>query len=323
MSKAEDILEKLKRSFNTPSQKDEKIKVVMMCVAISTTFWFFNALNKNDYVTRINYPISIEFDQEAYIATDPLPTKMPIEVSGGGWDLMTRYFGFKMKPLVLTVDDPEQTSYYISSSLRSEIMPEIEPISINYFLEDSVSFKIEKKVSSTVILKYDTNAISLNDNYLRITDVMVSPSKLELIGPASKIAEIGDTLWLKLPIEEVSGDFEDDMNLPELPSLVSTSLTSVQVNFQVVRLLSLDATLFVEKVNFPDTTWRLNPSSITAKFRVPETSFDATDSAGIRVFVDYRTIATDSTLVIKKQVLNKEFQDVVLSTQNVKAFKND
>ena len=293
----------------------------MICIVISTTFWFFNALNKNDYVTRINYPVSIEFDEELYVPTQPLPSKIPIEVSGGGWDLMTRYFGFKMTPINLKIDSPDQNGFVLSSTLRGSIMPELEPITINYFLQDSIRFSVERIVTSTVILEYDTAYLSLDNNYLRISPVVVSPKTIELTGPKSMIEALGDTLWLNNDITGVSEDFQNEVELPELPELVKASRNTVNISFQVVRLLAIDTTLPVNRINFPSKNWKLSTDRVAIKYRVPETSFDATDSTGIKLFVDYRSLKSDSTIVIQKQVLNSQILDVELTPEFVKAIR--
>lgn len=323
MSKAEDILEKFKRSFNTPSTKDEKIKVVLVCIVISTTFWFFNALNKNDYVTRINYPVSFQYDEEAYVATEPLPTRIPVEVSGGGWDLMTRYFGFKMNAIEVKLETPDQSNYILAASLRPEIAPELEPITVNYFLQDSIRFKVERKVSSEVVLAYDTSDIAVSDNYVRTSEIRINPATVKLTGPSSRIEAIGDTLWLKERISGISEDFEDEVSLPDLPELVSASQNNVQVSFLVVRLFPVEISVPIELKNFPRGNWALTPPKAQVMYKVPETNFDVTDTTGIRLFVDYKQLAQDSGLVVQQEVLNKAFSQITVTPERVKAVKNE
>lgn len=323
MSKAEDILEKFKKSLNAPSTKDEKIKVVLICVVISTTFWFFNALNKNDYVTRINYPVSIQFDKDKFVATESLPNRIPIEVSGGGWDLMARYFGLKMNTLNVSVDPAEQR-FILTSSLRPEITPGLEPISINYFLQDSIRLRIEPKITSEVILAYDTSRISLDQEYVMASQVRLNPATISITGPQSMVEAVGDTLWLSEEIDGVTEDFSDEINLPELPDLVSVSNDKVDVTFLVVRLFTMDVTLPIEARGFPDDEWELYPSSAKVFYKVPETSFDVTDTSEVRLFVDFRQMnGQDSSLKVNKEVLNDLFRQVTVEPQTIKAIKND
>lgn len=323
MSKAEDILDKFKKSLNTPSTKDEKIKVVLVCILISTTFWFFNALNKNDYVTRINYPIAIELDEEKYVATEPLPSKLPIEVSGGGWDLMARYFGLKMNTLPIKPESPDQLGYVLAASLRSDISEELEPITINYFPVDTLKYKVEKRVNSTFVLVYKASAISLSNDFILASDIKINPAKLTLNGPSSVIEAMGDTLWLNEDIEGVSEDFSQELILPKLPEMVTAKEEVVQVNFLVERLFAVDVSLAIEPRNFPRTAWRLEPSIAQVTYKVPETKLDVSDTTSIKLYVDFRELKSDSVLIIKKEVLNDSFREIQVSPQNVKAIKNE
>lgn len=59
-----------------------------MCVVTATTFWLLNALNKDNYTTIVNQPISIDYDEDEYMAVKPLPQVIKIEINGNGWDLL-------------------------------------------------------------------------------------------------------------------------------------------------------------------------------------------------------------------------------------------
>ncbi|NVK84200.1 MAG: hypothetical protein HWE21_07755 [Cytophagia bacterium] len=322
MSKAEDILGKFKRSFNTPSTKDEKIKVVLVCIVISTTFWFFNALNKSDYVTRINYPISIQYDESEYVATASLPSRIPIEVSGGGWDLMARYFGLKMNTLEVNVERPDEDGYILASSLRPSVTPLLEPIAVNYFLQDSIKFQIERRITRSVVLSYDTSSVSVEEDFARTSEVTISPATIELIGPGSQLDVIGDTLWIRDEIRGVSEDFESAVSLPDLPDLVTSSTNSVDVSFFVVPLFAVDVSIPIERRNFPDD-WEIIPNRAQVYYKVPETSFNVADTAAVNVYVDYRQMLSDSTLNIQYSLLNNKFREVRVFPQTAKASKNE
>ena len=58
MKSSELLLRGIKKLF---SSEKSKWRVVALCILGATTFWFFNALNKQ-YATRINYPIEFLYD---------------------------------------------------------------------------------------------------------------------------------------------------------------------------------------------------------------------------------------------------------------------
>lgn len=322
MSKAEDILERLKRSFNNPITKDERAKVVLICILISTTFWFFNALNKSDYVTRINYPISLIYDEAQYISTEELPDRITVEVSGGGWDLMARYFGFKMEELPIEVSNPQE-GYVLTNALRSQISEELEPISINYFLADSIIYNIDRLVTKEVVLAYDTAAIELEDDYIRTSSIEITPQTIQIEGPESTLKDMANTLFLNEPLENINEDFTDEIDLPDLPELVVPEVNSVEVSFNVVPLFEIDLDLPIEMRNFPDDVWQLDINRTEVLYKVPETQFDVTDTSQIKLFVDFNKLLPDSTLIIEKEVLNENFREVRILKDRVKAVKDE
>lgn len=322
MSKAEDILERLKRSFNNLVTKDDRAKVVLICILISTTFWFFNALNKSDYVTRINYPITLNYDDAEYIATRELPDRVTVEVSGGGWDLMARYFGFKMTELPIEVANPKE-GYMLTNALRAQISEELEPISINYFLDDSIVYHIDKLATKEVLLAYDTSAIDLEVDYIRTSAIEITPQTIQVEGPASTLSDMPNTLFLNENLENINEDFTDEIDLPDLPELVVPEVNSVEVSFNVVPLFEIDLDLPIEMRNFPDELWQLDINRSEVLYKVPETQFDVTDTSQIKLFVDFNKLLPDSTLIIESEVLNENFREIRVQKDRVKAFKDE
>ena len=54
------------------------------------------------------------------MAVGDVPDGVPLEVTGGGWDLMARSFGLSMEPIVLNVSNLSEISFILTSSLRGQ-----------------------------------------------------------------------------------------------------------------------------------------------------------------------------------------------------------
>ena len=324
MKSAEDIIERLKKSFYTPSRKDEKLKVVVICIVISTTFWFFSALNKEDYITQVNYPIELVYDQERYVAISDLPTRIPLEVTGGGWDLMTRSFGFNMSPIRIRLDEPDASRYLLTSSLRGQLTPRIDPVAINFVLLDSLTFNIQRKVSRTFQLELDLASVDLDDGYRISSPVTLNPDTVVWTGPEELINAMPGILFINAGLQNVDRDVSTDVELPDLPDFFSATVESTQLDFNVVRMLNIEVRLEVELANFPDTLWTVNPPSVVVNYSVPETAFDIADTANLRLTADYRLMSPlDSSIQLSYATANNVLEDVQLSTTTVKASKNE
>lgn len=324
MKSAEDIIERLKKSFHTPSSKDEKFKVVVLCIVISTTFWFFSALNKDDYISQINYPIEIEFDQEDYIATRDLPSRIPIEVTGGGWDLMTRSFGFNMSPVKIILDRPDESNYVMTSSLRGQLTPRLDPVVINFILRDSITYDIQKRVSRTFKLALDPSSISLDDSYRVASSISINPDTVVWTGPERIIKDLDRVIYVEANITDIDRDVNEEIDLPEAPSLIRTQLESAVLSFEVVRLLDVNDNVAIELLNFPDSLWTLDISQAAIKYQIAETYFDATDSARVRITADYNDMdLADSSVLLKVNMQDEHVEKLQVSPRSIRVFRNE
>lgn len=324
MISAEDIIERLKKSFHTPSRKDEKLKVVVLCIVISTTFWFFSALNKEDYISQVNYPVEIVFDETGYIATTELPNRIPLEVTGGGWDLMTRSFGFNMNPIRIRLNRPDESNFVLTSTLRSRLTPELDPVVVNYVLKDSLVFDIQKRVSREFELTLDTTSISFDSDFRMASQVLLEPRTITWTGPEKIINSLDRLIYVKADLSEIDEDVDEALDIPEPPALITTEVESTQLSFEVVRLMDVQTELNVRMVNFPDSLWSVNPTIINARYRIEELKFDVTDTTAIDVYADYDELdPLDSSIVLQTTLNNAFIEGLELSVTKVKASKNE
>jgi hypothetical protein len=317
---AEEIIEKLRGSFNAPSTKDEKLKVVILCIIISTTFWFFSALNKSDYVTQINYPIEIVYNDSLYVAISELPDNIPLEVTGGGWDLMTRSFGFGMSPLVIRIDDPLKEGYKMTSALRQEIAPRLEPVLINYILSDSVSFDIDILAKREIDVLFDTTSLRFEPNFVRTSGVQVYPNKVEVVGPRSIIDTIQTPHVIQFGDRVVGDNVDQNVALMGLKNeFVKPNVEEVKVTFEVTEFLQLSKEVPLKKINFSKTPASISPETVTVYYgwnsKVPLEA----DSIDLPLVVDFKKLQKrDSTIVIEKRPIASQMINPRIVQQKVK-----
>lgn len=301
MRSAEEIIEKLKGSFNATSTKDEKLKVVILCIIISTTFWFFSALNKPDYVTQINYPIEVSYNDTLYIAISELPDNIPLEVTGGGWDLMTRSFGFGMSPLMIRIDDPLKEGHKMTSAFRQEIAQRLEPVLINYILSDSVSFNIDILAKRQIDVLFDTTSLKFDPNFVRTSEVQVYPNKVEVVGPKSIIDTIKNPHVIRFGDRVVGDNVDQSVALMRLKNeFVKPNIEEVKVTFEVTEFLQLSKEVALKKINFNKTPASISPETVTVYYEWNSKVPLEADSLGLSLVVDFKKlIKRDSTITIE------------------------
>ncbi|MCE7994155.1 MAG: hypothetical protein HEP71_19360 [Roseivirga sp.] len=325
MRSAEEIIDRLKGSFNAPRTKDEKIKVVVFCIIISTTFWFFSALNKSDYVTQINYPIEFQYNEEVFVAVDPLPRNVRLEVSGGGWDLMTRSFGFGMEPILIRLDDPTQAGFKLASSLRGEITPKLDPVAVNFILSDSILYHIERRVTRSIPLAYDSASILLEGDFRLTSAVSLSPAAIQFTGPESLVNALPDPYIIPAAEDAVDESVEESFDIP-LPEsdLIVNDLSETVIKFEVDEFVSYQRSIPVMKLNFTDSTLALSPAAVDVSYSIKRSEEVMADSLDIMLIADFYSYnAQDSTVNVSVAVKATHIQDLVILEEKIKVTRNE
>tara|TARA_R110000823_G_scaffold314119_1_gene442600 strand:- start:54522 stop:55499 length:978 start_codon:yes stop_codon:yes gene_type:complete len=322
---AEDIIEILKRSFNTPSTKDEKLKVVVLCIIISTTFWFFSALNKSDYVTQINYPIEVVYNDSLYVALSEIPDKLPLEVTGGGWDLMTRSFGFNMEPLIIELENPIRDNYRLSSNLRQDIVPRLDPVTINYLLEDSLIFNIDERVSIDVELVLDSADIKLSPNQRITSEITLQPNMVRISGPKSLLDTIQRPIRISIGDTEFNKSVDQKFSIRDFgSSLISTDITEVSVKFEVTEFMRKEIELPIHPVNFKGKTGSIEPKRVVVSYETLVSEIRNVDSLNLVLTADYSNLKkADGTIPIEITMKPSFILDPKLSQSKVKLKDNE
>ena len=261
-------------------------KVVLLSVVGATTFWFFNALNK-DYDARISYPISFQFDQDSVVVMRPLAPTIDIDVSSGGWNLLRKTFWFNVSPIRIPLDNPTEIGFYTRSSLLPIVEDQLSELTINYLVTDTVYINIQPKASKRVILRLDSMTIPLEENHRLISPISLGEDTVLITGPKSFIDTLGLYYPLKLSINSISNTFNRTVNINLPTRLAVCEPEQVRVRFDVERFERFSIEVPVEPVNFPsDSSLILSNGSVQIFYTLPESKRDDFEPEDFAVTAD-------------------------------------
>jgi hypothetical protein len=269
-------------------------KVVVLSVIGATTFWFFNALNK-DYSARISYPVDFEFERDSVIVMKPLPSTLDIDVSSGGWNLLRKTFWFNVDPIRISLENPTEIGFYTRNSLLPVVVDQLKELKINQLITDTVLIDIEKKMSKKVRLQLDSAQIDLAENHRVTSQILLSPDSVMMIVPQSFYDTLGNDYPLVLTSKGISGDYNREV-VVKIPGrdLTRSIPESVRVKFTVDKFERRSVEVGIEIENFPeDSSIYLSQDKIQVFYTVNE-SLD-TDFSG-----DDFVITTDLNLLDPK-----------------------
>lgn len=224
----------------------------MLSLLGATTFWFFNALNKN-YDARISYPIDFVFDRDSVVVMEPLAEAVVIDVSSGGWNLLRKTFWFNVTPIQIYLENPTEIGFYTRSSLLPIIEDQLSELQINFVVTDTVFINIEQKKAKYLTVAVDSLQIDLAKNHRITSPIAVVPDTIQVIGPKSYIDTLQQTYQLTPDVGDISKRFNRDIPI-SLPNnrLMKSIPDEVRIAFDVQRFERLSIEVEVAPVNFPE-----------------------------------------------------------------------
>ncbi|RIW16204.1 YbbR-like domain-containing protein [Algoriphagus lacus] len=312
-----------KSSRRISSKRLSNLKVVVLCIAAATTFWILNALNKDNYTTIVDYPITWEYNQEDYVAVKPLPKSVQIQISGNGWDLLRKYFKLNEPPFVIYLAEPAAKNFILTSDLKRPLGEFITPTLLEGLLEDSISYQIDKIETRKVKPVLDSAGYSLAKNTEIEGEIDFSPKQITITGPTSLLDLYNDGFPVLLNENRIDENFSSSVNLSvgeNLEPLIQLQEKSVQVSFSVVKFLQGNKRLKVKKINFPRTV-TLENEEITPMitYLVDERKVAELKDMEFEAILDYgKRNREDSTLAIVVKPNPKYIKEIKVEPALVK-----
>jgi len=224
---------------------------VLFCLFTAAIFWFFNALNKV-YTTRINYPISIAINTDSLVFVKRPPSSIPINVTGGGWQLLKRTISLNSNPIVITPENPVKTTFFTAANILPEVSSQMADLNINHIAIDTIFFGIEPKAMRVLAIALDSAKINLKANFYITSPIEFGPDSVKFFGPKSLINQLPKVFVVSLSDKNIDNRYNAQLSLDLfLPALVRKDPEDIHVRFDVEEFLPQKSTITIGKVNFP------------------------------------------------------------------------
>jgi len=299
------------------------VRVILLSIFAATTFWFFNALNEN-YSTTLQYPLEFIYDKENYIAVDPVPEDIQINVSGLGWNLFRNSLGIKVSPLEVRLEDPTEVKKIVAASVPGLISDQLDELQLNYVLTDTLFVNIDYRIAKKFKLVMDSTNISLEQNYRIINPIRFTPDSVELQGPSGIIRNMPDSILVSVPQKEIDENFNEDVSI-NLPNgrLIRRNPPTVNVVFAVEEFLDKETMVSLKIENIPDKAY-IETETVKASYKVRASKEDEVEEDMIIAVADFQSMnKQDSTIVPQLKETPELITDVKLDTTRIKVYFNE
>jgi hypothetical protein len=275
------------------------LKVVILSILAATTFWFFNALNKN-YSARINYPIFFSFERDSVVIMNPIKDEIILDVSSGGWNLLRKTFLFNITPLTIPLNNPTGTKYLSRETLLPLVIEQLGDLTLNAMVTDTLFFDIDKKVSRKVRIVLDSLDLPLAENFRLTSPIQILPDSVIVTGPKVLINKLPDAYVFSISRQNINQNFDRKVlvNLPDAKKMIA-SPDEIQVKFEVSEFVVGGRKVNVFTTNFPKNfNVVLSDSTVDVNYLVSKENQDQVLSTDFIIAVDYSQLKKRDSLVV-------------------------
>jgi hypothetical protein len=294
--------------------------VVLFCLSTAAIFWFFNALNKV-YTTRINYPLAIAINTDSLVFVTRPPSAIPINVTGGGWQLLKRTISLNTHPIVITPENPVKTTFFTAANLLPEVSNQLADVNINHIAIDTIFFRIEPMAMRTLAIDLDSSKINLKENFYITSPIEFGPDSVRFVGPKSLVDQLPDIFMVSLSDKNIDNRYNAQLSLDLfLPALVRKDPEDIHVRFDVEEFIPQKSTISIGKVNFPyEGKISLAQNTIEVQYKVQRSLRSKVKPDDIILVADLESIQKeDSTIVLVVMDLPSYIKDLTFSPNKIR-----
>jgi len=293
-------------------------KVILLCFSTAATFWFFNALNKI-YTTRINYPVELVFNKDSLVALKDPPEEIPINVTGGGWQLLKRTISVNTQPVIISPENPVHTKFFTAINLLPIFSSQLSDLNINYIATDTIFFNIEPYAEKMLSIKLDSNSVQLKENFHITSDILVEPDSVNFRGPLSLVNQLPEVFMVALSEKNINSGYDEELSLDLFSaSLIKKIPEVIHVKFDVEEFIDQTSDLNIELVNFPyDSTIYIETTKVSASYNVQRSFRNDLKLEDFLIIADLNNMhSADSTITIEVMDLPKQVSDFLFEGNN-------
>ena len=293
-------------------------KIILYSILGASIFWFFNALNK-DYTANISQPLDFIFDREGLVIVE-IPREVNVNVSGGGWNLLRKTSWINVEPIEIRLESPTTTQVMVGASLRPLLSDQLDELKVNFVNSDTLFFDIQSRKEKTIPVWVDSAGLDMRNGFRLTTSISASPDSVTLSGPEKKIDAYPDTMVLKISEERIDEDFDNEVDVPDLPRQIRANPDEVEVTFSVRRFVNRNHEIQFEWSGFPeDSSITLSSSQIQLIYKINEDMEENIPDSLFSMTAYFEDInPVDSTLVPRLENFPSFIEPVGLDSSSIK-----
>lgn len=272
-----------------------KLSVFVICVVLSAIMWLLISLGKT-YNNTVIIPVRYSNLPENKTLINEVPTYLVVNVSGTGYSLLRYDKKFEdtleINLAYLRIDNAGrfQKGYLDFSRLSRQLQQRLQSsLTVNRVLTDTIVFVFDQEISRHVKVRPNIE-FSIEDGYVLLDSISVSPSEVMVTGPESVLDTLQyiPTGLVRATAVNKTTYFKASLAPDEIGKNAFSETDSVTIVLEVDQLTEKQFMIFPVHQNVPDSLTMLTfPNGVELTAQVPMSRFDQVSEKDFTVILDY------------------------------------
>ena len=282
------------------TNKRRKTNIFIVFLICSALIWLISKLSET-YTQRVSFDLSFVNSPDSLLLINTSKESVGVRLSASGFGFLSFNLGRNSLNIDLSKVKKTAGSYYVGrDSYENQIETQLPgSMSLLEVDQDTLFLYFEKLHTKEVQIVPDL-VIELAQNHLLEENLILTPSKVKIIGPKSEIDTIEQIHTLASTLPNVSQDFSIEVELAKSEGLVNTTfeLNSVQVSGKVFRFSEQMIDIPVEVINLPaGVEVRTFPHIVSVLCKAPVDRLKNLRPTDFELVADFNLARTDEKLL--------------------------
>jgi len=290
------IFRKIVEFFRSGSDRS----VIAICFLLSTLFWFLIKFSK-EYTYYIDYPVEFVNQPVDKYLKDPPISDLKVKVDGFGFNFLKEVFSsreIEIDVSKLQKQTSSTTYFWLSQYERSNIAKELAGFSILEIDPDTLFLRFSNKTKKTVEVKVPLN-LSFRENYVQHGAFKMTPSSIEVYGPAHILDTLSCVYTNALIQEDVIDDIDVSMYVVLPHQLLSIRDKEIKVSQDVERFTQINQVIPIKSRNVPrGKELRIKPAQVELSYWVAMQDVKKVKASDFEAYCDYNEVAMTESAVL-------------------------
>jgi len=279
----------------------EKAYIFLLCLLLSTFFWFLSSLS-DIYTTTLSVKLKYNSLDESFILTEEPPKQLSFKARSSGFELLGEQLSLNRNEVEVNLQDAKSEknnrffilTSVVKPSIREELDADIELLDLESdTLWLSTEERLKKKVK--VIPQVD---LSFKAAYKLRSKIELNPKTVEVLGPKSFIDSL---LEIKTALYKAKNI--DDSIKVKLKLIAPANVNGFRIEPEEVEILipvekytekQLTVPVKVNNEMSQNLIIRTFPDEVELTFLVPISKFNSLSASRLDAVVDYNKESSKS-----------------------------